>query len=368
VKRASARSTIIGAVLLLCLPAAAFHNGGTGRCDGCHISHTDSQVGEQYLLIAESPSDVCLVCHSVNAGAVLGADPLAPPAEKGAGNFVFLLEENLNDAPDGMTNPIPGEAAGHSIVAPGRGLYADTRNSLSPGGSFPAGELGCTSCHDPHGNSNFRMLYGIGDVQNGLATFGFDAPVADGIGLGSSESPTRHSAYKSGVSDWCANCHGQYHDNGLSAFEHPGNGNLGTDISNQYNLYDGDDNPTGATFMTSHLPEVPFEDSAATHSTGSTAGPSATSKINCLSCHRAHASSAPHAGRWDFNVSLLAEDGIVSQSYPIPDPYGSPNQGTLCAKCHFGGAPAPEAAATRGVTGRTKSQPRLREPVGRVPR
>jgi hypothetical protein len=368
VRQTSATAIAIGFALLLYLPAAAFHNGGTGRCDGCHVSHTETQTGDPYLLIAESPSDVCLVCHSVNVGAVLGSDPLAPPAEKGAGNFVFLLEENLNDAPNGAMDPIPGEAAGHSIVAPGRGLFADSRNSMSPGGSFPSNELGCTSCHDPHGNGNFRLLYGAGEVQGGLAAFAHDAPVADGIGLGSAEAQDRHSAYKSGVSDWCANCHGQYHDNGLSAFEHPSGEPLGGDVSNQYNQYDGEDNPNGATFVSSYLPEVPFEDPSETHNTGSTAGPSATSKVNCLSCHRAHASSAPYAGRWDFNVSLLIEDGAVSQSWPIPDPYNSPNQGSLCNKCHAGGAPAPEAGATRGVTGRTKSRSRTTAPTGRVPR
>ena len=33
-------------------------------------------------------------------------------------------------------------------------------------------------------------------------------------------------------------------------------------------------------------------------------------------------------------ASLLAEDGVVSGSYPIPNPYLSPNQLPLCQKCH----------------------------------
>ncbi len=44
--------------------------------------------------------------------------------------------------------------------------------------------------------------------------------------------------------------------------------------------------------------------------------------------------------RWDLRVSLLSQDGRVSGSYPIPDPYNTPNQGTLCSKCHEGGAPS----------------------------
>jgi hypothetical protein len=65
----------------------------------------------------------------------------------------------------------------------------------------------------------------------------------------------------------------------------------------------------------------------------STEGPSATSRVMCLTCHRAHATSAPNAGRWDFNVTLLDEDGHESGSYALPNPYDG-NQRSLCNKCH----------------------------------
>ena len=319
----------------------AFHDRGAARCDGCHIMHEGSVVPgpDAALLLADSPTDLCLSCHAENYGAVLGADPLLPPTEKGGGNFVFLLEDNLNDAPDGLTNPIFGDAAGHSIVAPARGLPPDSRNSVSPGGSFPSSQLGCTSCHDPHGNANFRLLYGAGPVQGGLAGFPYPAPQAEGIDLAGAESNGNHNAYKGGMSQWCANCHGSYHDGGLSAFEHPSDVITDTDIITRYNVYEGDANPTGGTAATSYLAAVPFEDPGPSTTTSSTQGPSTTSSVMCLTCHRAHASSAPYAGRWDFNVSLLNQDGVVSGSYPIPDPYDSPTQGSLCAKCHAGGAP-----------------------------
>ncbi len=35
-----------------------------------------------------------------------------------------------------------------------------------------------------------------------------------------------------------------------------------------------------------------------------------TNGVLCLTCHRAHATSSPDAGRWDFNVTLLFEDGL----------------------------------------------------------
>lgn len=321
----------------------AFHDGGAAQCDGCHIMHEGSAVPgvDPALLLADSPSDLCLTCHAENHGAVLGIDPLLPPAEKGGGNFVFLMENNLNDAPDGLTNPIFGDAAGHSIVAPARGLVPDSRNSVSPGGSFPASLLGCTSCHDPHGNDNFRLLYGAGPVQGGLAGFPYPAPQAEGIGLAGVESNSNHTAYRSGMSQWCANCHGSYHDGDLSGFEHPSGESMDANIVSRYNRYEGDASPGGGSSATSYLAAVPFEDPGASTTTSSTQGPSGTSRVMCLTCHRAHASSAPYAGRWDFNVSLLGEDGVVSGSYPIPSPYDDPAQGSLCAKCHAGGRPLP---------------------------
>ena len=69
------------AAIVLFLPAAAFHNGGTGRCDGCHISHTNEMGGDELLLIAETPSDVCLVCHAVNVGSVFGVNPILGPID-----------------------------------------------------------------------------------------------------------------------------------------------------------------------------------------------------------------------------------------------------------------------------------------------
>jgi len=360
------RSSIGAAVwiaLTLGAPALAFHDGGVARCDGCHVMHdgtvTPGPAGET-MLIDISASDVCLNCHAGAAGTVLGSDPLAPPPERGAGNFVFLFEENLNDLVDGQSDPIPGEAAGHSIVAPGRGLWQDSRFAMAPGGTFPSSVLGCTSCHDPHGTAGFRLLHGIGAVQGGVAFFTSDVPDATGLSLGGVETPTSHTAYRQGVSDWCGNCHGDYHENGVSGFAHETDRNLGPDARNQYNVYAGDDAPLGGSYATAYLPEVAIEDPRPTTTPTSTAGAGGSSRIMCLSCHRAHASSAPAAGRWDFNVSRLVDDGVVSGSYPIPSPYTSPNQGSLCTKCHSSGPVALPRPGTGRALDRAVRPPRPR--------
>ena len=319
--------------------ARAFHDGGAASCEACHIMHdaTPGQIlmnGSDPLLTFGTASDVCLACHGGPNG-VLADNPTLPGPERGAGNYVFLLEDNLNDAADGQTNVIEGHAAGHSIISQEYGLTADPRWSAAPGGSYPSGQLGCTSCHDPHGNTNFRMLYGAGEIQGGAATFVYDAPQAVGLDITDplqTESPAAHTAYLAGVSNWCSNCHGRYHGEGhASKFEHEYNESLEGEHVTRYNRYEGTASPTTGNWATAYLPEVPFEEPTMT--TTATNGPSRSSRVMCLSCHRAHASSAPAAGRWDFRVTDLNQDGRVSGSYALPNPFGG-GQGQLCEKCH----------------------------------
>jgi hypothetical protein len=155
---------------------------------------------------------------------------------------------------------------------------------------------------------------------------------------GGVESQTSHAAYISGMSLWCANCHFAYLDNhnrNISNFEHPTDSTLDSDQIQQYNIYGGTLDPTGGLYSTAYLAAVPFEDPG--NGVSTTSGPVASSRLMCLTCHRAHATSAPHAGRWDFNVSNLGADGLVSGSYAIPNPYLDPGQDPLCWKCHVDG-------------------------------
>ncbi len=331
------------ALLVLASQAAAFHDAGVAHCNGCHTMHNsqdgvlvdpDSPNGNPWLLTESTPSDTCLSCHATRLGAVFGDNELAPPPEKGGGNFVFLLEDNLNDGHRGGTNPISGDSAGHNIISVDKGVAQDATLSSAPGGTFPSSVLACTSCHDPHGNANFRLLYGAGRVvQDGVASFTNPAPTAAGISIfGGSESNANHTAYQAGMSEWCANCHGDFHDEAGGRLEHPSGSTLGGTIATTYNLYNGTDDQLGGVQATAYLAAVPFEDM--TNTTSSTVGPTAGSKVMCLTCHRAHASSARDAGRWDFDVTFLHEDGVESGSYPIPDPYASDNQRSLCNKCH----------------------------------
>jgi cytochrome c553 len=314
----------------------------------------DADGPNQWLLKDASPTDVCLGCHADRLGSVFVSDPLAPPREIGGGNFTFLLEDNINDGHNGHLHPIPGHAAGHSVVAPSMGVGADPLLTMSPGGNFPSSLLGCTSCHDPHGNANFRLLYGASDVHGGLFEFTNAAPEAEGMSIfgGPPESGSNHTAYQGGMSAWCGNCHGDFHDSG--DFVHPSGRGMSGFVTNLYGVYNGTSDQLGGDPATAYLAQVPFEDPSST--TSYTAAPTGDSEVSCITCHRAHATSSPDAGRWDFNVTGLAEDGLESLAYAIPNPYDN-FQRSLCNKCHNKdkddalidfSSPAPLAASVSG--------------------
>ncbi len=361
---------LVAAVAVVCgAPALAFHDDGVAHCNGCHTMHnsedgdpmnfnaagtgfgTPTGTGYPDLLLYANKTDVCLDCHDGDGGYhVWSVDPDAPSASsanRGGGDFVFLEETNINDGHGGAGSPILGHASGHNVISAMRSSGADPELATSPGGAYPAGDLYCTSCHDPHGTDSFRLLYrnGQSTVSDTSHVINWTANIdADGISVfAGAESNGFHNAYRSGYSEWCGECHGDFHAASANLV-HPSGELLDTRQVLVYNQYNGTTNclanpPTGpldpcgdGVFASAYLAAVPIEDPDATMFTteGATDGDSV---VACMSCHRAHATSAPNAGRWDFNITGMQEDGDESTSYMIPNPYDV-GQRSLCNKCH----------------------------------
>lgn len=337
--------------------ALAFHDGGVADCQGCHTMHNsmdgqqvaDTAFGNEYLLITGNASDTCLDCHAAYGQFRNGTG-------YGPGGDFYWLTKTYTWSGHGGTVESAGDNHGHNVVSPANGLGEDMTLSAAPGGDFDASYLRCTSCHDPHGNMNFRLLYGtaMGPVYNG-GRYDFDneAPIAKGNSRrtyptgGGNESNTRHTIYKSGMSEWCANCHTTFHSDNTTNFVHPTGDELGSTIAAAYNAYISTDQPTGGNPATSYWGLVPFEavnvDLATADPTNYTQGPTGVDQVMCLSCHRAHATPFADAGRWDFGETFIAD------SHPQPTDTGwtqadqdnmyydytfVTNQRSLCNKCH----------------------------------
>ena len=320
------------------------------------------------LLKGSDPSSTCLNCHDGNGGYHINS---SDGSNINQGGDFYWVSNPYNVVVRGNTNTYGGDNAGHNVVAFDFGMLADANpsNAQAPGGTYSATNLGCTSCHDPHGQvlggtaggqlpigtsgsygktapagtilGNYRLL---GDSGYKYETFTYDAPIARANGSSGSDT-----AYANGMSEWCANCHGQYL---ASATKHPVSQPLNGQGAN-YNQYVATGNFTG-TQATSWDPLVPFEDlTAATGADlnlASTAGPAtgAAAQVMCLTCHRAHASAHNNAGRWDFETEYIAEShALVSPDVPASaNPYYGDGasidvvtkyghyQRSLCNKCH----------------------------------
>ncbi len=361
----------------------AFHEGGVAHCDGCHTMHgsADNPFGgaeNSMLLTGSDASSTCLNCHSGSGGYHVSS---ADGSNTNAGGDFFWVNNDYTVIVRGNPVVFDGDNNGHNMVAADYGMVADARagNLQAPGGTYAANLLGCTSCHDAHGQvnggtsngtaaisvsgsygaaaptdgsirGNYRLLgdsqYTAGNTDADGYAFNADAPIATASGSNGASVD-----YGSNMSEWCANCHGDFLVGGSTAHKHP----AGNDVhlngyGTNYNSYVATGNFTG-TQATSYDDLVPFErgiDDGSLLDVTSTVGPDTNSNVMCLTCHRSHASAFQNMGRWDFEVELLAEShpleatDLPATAVPyyadgaaidIVTQYGH-YQRSLCNKCH----------------------------------
>jgi predicted CXXCH cytochrome family protein len=355
----------------------AFHAGGVAECIGCHEMH--GAVGPS-LLQGSDNSSTCLICHGEPGQSsyhVATPDSQMPtgiaPLNMSAGGDFGWIKKNYYFTIRGSLNTELGDSHGHNIKADDEGYVADSRNTTAPGGTFPAGQLYCTSCHDMHGKGRYttagaysktgeaiytsgsygavptvlshgsyatgvyRLLLGTGDVRDGV-TFLNPPPVAvTNSTYNRSEFffQTR-VAYGSGMGDFCGTCHPDMHST-AGILRHPTEQVISGATQNNYNSYVKSGDMTG-TQATSFLSLVPWEEglaySAANIGTLKShavindtqlGGPTGAATVMCLSCHRAHASGFPESQKAQIESPFIIQDGI----YP-----GSDNAQSSIARGH----------------------------------
>lgn len=359
----------------------AFHNGGTGNCEGCHLQTvTDggsSISGSQ--LTGSDPSSTCLRCHEAPAGTRMskdyyistnGADISGsqPPLQLTPGGDFAWLKKNYRWRPAmGMEEQSQGEVHGHNIVAMDYNYQPDSRHPVAPGGTYPGMSLSCISCHDPHGNyrrhsdgtvdtlgpapiasgsytnspnpdpnqtvGSYRLLAGRGyqpKTAPGASTFINDPPAAvSPVSYNRSEATTEtRVAYGRGTSEWCQNCHQRIHADGSMSSQHPAGNNarMSMETIRNYNSYIASGNLNGNA-GTSYSSLVPYEMGtsdytilkATANSNGSdTSGVDFGKGTPNVSCLSCHRA---HAGGWDSMTrwNMSGEFMVYNGSYPSKD-------------------------------------------------
>lgn len=280
--RSRSLDAVLLAMVLIAWPVLAgqWHYGANLVCSDCHTQHnstggapmrTDGNPEPARMLLRRgTPMELCLSCHD-------GANPTAPDviapvtyiAESAAGSFPNSGGTPTTNAHH-LNNPTP---------------------EVPPGGTVPL-VLTCTTCHDPHGNANYRNLR-TDPTRTNLppqTVLAFQTKIP-GLAPVEQVYVPSNVVYKSGVSAWCGKCHGAP----VEGSDHPDERPLWGSLIASYTRW------TSTT-----LPRVPV------HSPSDNVVPSTDDRVMCLSCHKAHGSANDH--------TLIYADGLTLDS--------------TCQECH----------------------------------
>lgn len=346
----------VAAIIGLSTASYAFHSGGVAECMGCHNIHDAASTSA--LLVGTDISSTCLECHGETSPGsyhiasmdIAGTnDNVIPRQMTPGGDFGWLLKTFTWSPRSGTSSTEPGFEHGHSIIAADFGFAVDGVNATAPGGDMAANLLTCNSCHDNHGKlrrlSNgtfattgapivssgsyltnadpaagqavgvYRLLRGPGSTAgSGGKTFTavFNAVVAGTYNRSEGISMT-NQAYGAGVSDWCAACHPDMLSATSPNHTHPTNQGFSSGVAGNYNAYAG----SGLTGNQNFDTIVPYQednmtDYVALRGAGNNPArdASTSSRVMCISCHRAHASGFAHMTRWQNEGEFIAADGV----------------------------------------------------------
>ncbi|MFC2072948.1 cytochrome c3 family protein [Chloroflexota bacterium] len=214
--------TLVLAMTTVIYGAGGPHDGTftstTDACAGCHRAHT--AVASK--LLQSTQEVLCLSCHDgsgadtdVENGVLVGGTQGTVGAGLRGGGFSYaVMDTNLDNI--GTSN---ATTSTHTMEASGAVVWGSGGlNDPSDKGEVMVTDLGCGNCHNPHGNSNYRILR---SMPTGLVTDVPTANVTIEVGLtddytvvDTTDNYTDFSGYTSGItsemSEWCGQCHKRY--------------------------------------------------------------------------------------------------------------------------------------------------------------
>ena len=210
------------------------------------------------MLLASTTNNLCLACHD---GTDTDAPDVIDPSYPAAGGY-------FDDPGDSSDNA-------HNL-----GLSFE---EVPPGGDDSL-ILSCASCHNPHGTSNHRNL--LSNPAGGGNSADVDVIVsqtesADGPGGNSPDEVYVPSniVYRSGMADWCNDCHPDFH------------GASETGTPEPWSRHPQDVTINGQSYADYAHWDGSISDRIAVESPDDTMVPSADDQVFCLSCHKAHGSA-----------------------------------------------------------------------------
>ncbi len=294
------------------------------RCAGCHRAHTASAA---YLLKDSQPA-LCYTCHGSGAGGATtdvfdgvgysDTDRTGSAAALRGGGFGYALIDSGSATRVGSTKTVPVLATGASTTS-SHTVNGDAGTAWGGGAISATAAAGtaisltCGSCHDPHGNGNYRILRPI-PVDSGAGTgvtvtdsttkvyttanyWATNDPNSPSVVVpytNSSGVTTNYTTteFIKNISAWCTTCHTRY----LAS-------------SGSYKTNSGD-----ALYTYRHRSDQNYKEGGA----------------NCITCHVAHGSNASMSGS---NSSKVGNPDGSAGNVGSSKLLRVDNRGT-CEMCH----------------------------------
>jgi predicted CXXCH cytochrome family protein len=329
-------------------------NATPDKCAGCHRIHTGQN--EYLLKEAGTVEDFCYSCHgnggpgsdlAVQEGTYYGSGS----AGLRAGGF-DTARIDTTDPNNAIPAPTPVGYAVSIGVLPAPATV-NSRHTLETAttlwgngpvgtvGAGPAFTLECTTCHDPHGNGNYRILRTVPTGSGGAGfaipdTYGSTYDTANYFNMNYGALPAKYAGTDpppAGASilvdssRWCAQCHTRYLARG---------GRTVPPAADASRADSGDD------IFTYRHTSAGWSVSVPTPPPGG--GPAATPSVSyvnraCITCHASHGSNSSMPGNvtegTDYSGTVEWPDGTLTNP---TDPERASmlkmdNRG-MCKKCH----------------------------------
>jgi predicted CXXCH cytochrome family protein len=311
----------------------------TDACAGCHRAHT---APARPLLVEDEPA-LCLSCHGAaataantnvedglysNRSGVAGLGNYGDPLH--GGGFVRWQSYYSDTATlVTTTSKHAGAFTGGNTAVGSWGLLTTTGSITGTAGVQGAsinGGFACSSCHNPHGNTNWRMLNTNinGMTVTVMASSGISGSPPITSPVSAPYTGLNHN-YGSGIASFCEACHPAYHS---------------TRYDDVLNKHAGERESTRATTQATYA-TMQFTGYQGYGDTrpyplppADTNGDGNVRGLTCLTCHTAHGTSASMTG-----FAALVPNSPQGLSYPGHSPTGDsallrlPNRG-VCEVCH----------------------------------
>jgi predicted CXXCH cytochrome family protein len=201
--------------------------GVADNCAACHRAHTSKAAP----LLEERQTALCYTCHGSSATGAntdvqegVGYSGAGRTGAKGAlrgGGFEYALIDSGNPSgqetghsdPNGVV-PVLGNAApvksSHSIDESGQTAWGNGEISAEVNYGKTV-SLRCGSCHDPHGNGDYRALRPIPKESGaGSVTIPDAATKVYTTENYWQVADPNDSSFIAKISEWCATCHTRY--------------------------------------------------------------------------------------------------------------------------------------------------------------